>query len=141
MTDFYQEEEFNSYTYHHILMPDQQKAKRRLSFSALLHRPSLMGRKITLKKPQLKVIIPQQLKRMNSALSQSTTDDEEELKTPTSDLETVVTSSSASHLMNLSNQKGYSNFYIKLPNGNWMVRVRDSNRKIIGTFEIDGAMI
>ncbi|KAI8375613.1 hypothetical protein EDC96DRAFT_495918 [Choanephora cucurbitarum] len=137
MTDFYQEE----FTYHPILLPEQQKAKRRISFSALLHRPSLMARKITLKKPQLKVIIPQQLRRMNSTLSQSTTDDEEELKTPTHDLETIVTSASASHLMNLSHQEGYSNFYIKLPNGNWMVRVRDSHRKIIGTFEIDGSMI
>ncbi len=36
---------------------------------------------------------------------------------------------------------GYSNFYMKLPNGNWMVRMRDNNRKIIGTYEIDGSMI
>ncbi|KAL0135782.1 hypothetical protein V8B55DRAFT_1550293, partial [Mucor lusitanicus] len=58
------------------------------------------------------------------------------------DLETAITTPSDSPvdpLMDYSG-KGYSNFYIKLPNGNWMVRIRDGNRKIVGTYELDGSM-
>ncbi|KAI8331693.1 hypothetical protein BC941DRAFT_456042 [Chlamydoabsidia padenii] len=35
----------------------------------------------------------------------------------------------------------YSNFYLKLPNGKWRVRCRTGDRKIIGTYEVDGSMI
>lgn len=147
-----------------------QKPQRRLSFSTLLQkRPSLMGRKVSIfgrqKKPQLKVMIPscvneqeatKDLKRTDTMMTSSsiTTDEDDEPSTPTSstspsiiyqesvDLETRVTSVDASSdLLKDYSGKGYSNFYIKLPNGNWMVRVRDGNRKIIGTFEIDGSMI
>ncbi|ORX42928.1 hypothetical protein DM01DRAFT_1340916, partial [Hesseltinella vesiculosa] len=34
----------------------------------------------------------------------------------------------------------YSNFYLKLPNGKWRVRCRTGDRKIIGTYELDGFM-
>ncbi|KAI8328908.1 hypothetical protein BC941DRAFT_444057 [Chlamydoabsidia padenii] len=37
--------------------------------------------------------------------------------------------------------QGYSMFYLKLPNGNWMVRCRTADRKIIATYEVDGSMI
>ncbi|KAI8369617.1 uncharacterized protein BYT42DRAFT_549273 [Radiomyces spectabilis] len=36
---------------------------------------------------------------------------------------------------------GYSIFYLRMPNGNWRVRVRTADRKIIHTYEIDGTMI
>ncbi|KAI8055598.1 uncharacterized protein B0P05DRAFT_560654, partial [Gilbertella persicaria] len=130
MTDFYQHDN-DQFSYHHFL-PDQEQRKRRLSFSTLLHRPSLIGRKISMfrKKPELTVMIPHNLQR---SMTNSST--ESELKTPTSMTEETVLSS-----RHYDGQQGYSNFYIKLPNGNWMVRVRDSNRKIIDTYEIDGAM-
>lgn len=35
----------------------------------------------------------------------------------------------------------YSNFYMKLPNGNWMVRYRTRERKIINSYEIKGNLI
>lgn len=150
---------------------EQQKPQRRLSFSTLLQkRPSIMGRKLSIfsrqKKPQLKVMIPlvaeenDKLERTDTSASNST--DGDGPVTPTSstsppsslyynnkrsstissdDLETAITMpSTRTHLMDYSG-KGYSNFYIKLPNGNWMVRVRDGNRKIVGTYEIDGSMI
>ncbi|SAM02514.1 hypothetical protein [Absidia glauca] len=37
--------------------------------------------------------------------------------------------------------QGYSMFYLKLPNGNWMVRCRTADRRIIATYEVDGSMI
>ncbi|ORZ19475.1 hypothetical protein BCR42DRAFT_409847 [Absidia repens] len=37
--------------------------------------------------------------------------------------------------------QGYSMFYLKLPNGNWMVRCRTADRKIIATYEVDGSMV
>ncbi|KAI8093456.1 uncharacterized protein BX664DRAFT_329760 [Halteromyces radiatus] len=37
--------------------------------------------------------------------------------------------------------QGYSIFYLKLPNGNWMVRCRTADRKIIATYEVDGSMV
>jgi hypothetical protein len=157
------------YSYHQLMLPHQllQKPQRRLSFSTLLQkRPSLMGRKVSIfgrqKKPQLKVMIPscikeqENLERMNTTMTSSsiTTDEDDGPATPTSstspsivyqksvDLETRVTSVDASSdLLKDYSGKGYSNFYIKLPNGNWMVRIRDGNRKIIGTFEINGSMI
>jgi hypothetical protein len=57
-------------------------------------------------------------------------------------LEMAVTTITDSHnpLLDYSG-KGYSNFYMKLPNGNWMIRIRDANRKIIATFEMDGSMV
>ncbi|KAI8063773.1 hypothetical protein BC940DRAFT_306824, partial [Gongronella butleri] len=36
--------------------------------------------------------------------------------------------------------QGYSNFYLKLENGNYLVRVRNAQRKIIATYEVDGNM-
>ncbi|KAI9355769.1 hypothetical protein BD770DRAFT_390693 [Pilaira anomala] len=166
--DFYQHDsETLKFTYHHLI---QEKQQRRLSFSSLLQkRPSLMGRKLSIfsrqKKPQLKLMIPMsvtkesELERMDTSASDSTTDDNDEEEgpiTPTSptaslyfkqpvssvDLETAITTPTTNNtpLMDYSG-KGYSNFYIKLPNGNWMVRVRDGNRKIVGTYEIDGSMI
>ncbi|KAI8358486.1 hypothetical protein EDC96DRAFT_576476 [Choanephora cucurbitarum] len=39
------------------------------------------------------------------------------------------------------NEFPYSNFYVKLPNGNWMVRYRSGNRKILGTDELEGYLI
>lgn len=122
------------------------------------------------KKPQLKLMIPMtaqdnnttQLERMDTSASNST--DGDGPVTPTSstspassffynndkraftvssqDLESAITTpNTASNTLMDYSGKGYSNFYIKLPNGNWMVRVRDGNRKIVGTFEIDGSMI
>ena len=35
----------------------------------------------------------------------------------------------------------YSNFYLKLPNGRWMLRYRTGDRKILGTEEISGLYI
>lgn len=35
----------------------------------------------------------------------------------------------------------YSNFYLKLPNGSWMLRYRTGDRKILGTEEISGCYI
>ncbi|CAO3650146.1 unnamed protein product [Cunninghamella echinulata] len=35
----------------------------------------------------------------------------------------------------------YSNFYLKLPNGKWLVKVRTRERKILGTYELDSSMI
>ncbi|KAG2214717.1 hypothetical protein INT46_000936 [Mucor plumbeus] len=134
--------------------------------SLMGRRISIFGRQ---KKPELKLVIPSTVKESNnlsrvdtSVTSSSMTTDEDGPKTPTSstsptynyqdnrsstvssvDLETAITTPSDSPvdpLMDFSG-KGYSNFYIKLPNGNWMVRIRDSNRKIVGTYEIDGSMI
>jgi hypothetical protein len=39
------------------------------------------------------------------------------------------------------NEFPYSNFYVKLPNGKWMVRYRSGNRDILGTDEFEGYMI
>ncbi|ORX44009.1 hypothetical protein DM01DRAFT_1349855 [Hesseltinella vesiculosa] len=39
------------------------------------------------------------------------------------------------------NEFPYSNFYIKLPNGKWMVRYRSGQRDILGTDEIEGYLI
>ncbi|KAG0166947.1 hypothetical protein DFQ28_007224 [Apophysomyces sp. BC1034] len=36
---------------------------------------------------------------------------------------------------------GYSIFYLKMPNGKWLLRVRTADRKIIATYEVDGCMI
>ncbi|KAI9300649.1 hypothetical protein BJ944DRAFT_272707, partial [Cunninghamella echinulata] len=36
------------------------------------------------------------------------------------------------------NEFPYSNFYIKLPNGNFLIRYRDGNRNILGSDEIQG---
>ncbi|ORZ17754.1 hypothetical protein BCR42DRAFT_412436, partial [Absidia repens] len=38
------------------------------------------------------------------------------------------------------NEFPYSNFYIKLPNGKWMIRYRSGNRDILGTDEFEGYM-
>jgi hypothetical protein len=35
----------------------------------------------------------------------------------------------------------YSNFYLKLPNGKWMLRYRTGDRKILGTEEISSYYI
>ncbi|KAI7902701.1 uncharacterized protein BX663DRAFT_510194, partial [Cokeromyces recurvatus] len=134
-------------------------------------------------KAELKVLIPFNVRKRSSTtvvvgleksysfMTCSSTDEEDNLKTPTimsshshddddneSDiseeslrsvnLETAVTipppltfnTLSKTTLTDYSHDKGYSNFYIKLPNGNWMVRIRDTNRKIVGTYEIDGSM-
>lgn len=127
---------------------------------------SIFGRQ---KKPELKLVIPSTVKESThlsrvdtSMTSSSITTDEDGPGTPTSgtsptydayqhrsstvssvDLETAITTPSDSPVdppMDYSG-KGYSNFYIKLPNGNWMVRIRDGNRKIVGTYELDGTMI
>ncbi|CAO3650011.1 unnamed protein product [Cunninghamella echinulata] len=39
------------------------------------------------------------------------------------------------------NEFPYSNFYIKLPNGNFLIRYRDGNRNILGSDEIQGYLI
>jgi hypothetical protein len=39
------------------------------------------------------------------------------------------------------NEFPYSNFYVKLPNGNWMIRYRSGNRDILGTDEFEGYLI
>ncbi|KAI8336243.1 hypothetical protein BC941DRAFT_471539 [Chlamydoabsidia padenii] len=39
------------------------------------------------------------------------------------------------------NEFPYSNFYLKLPNGKWMIRYRSGTRRIIGTGDLDGYMI
>ncbi|RUS20231.1 hypothetical protein BC937DRAFT_95640 [Endogone sp. FLAS-F59071] len=38
-------------------------------------------------------------------------------------------------------QNGYSNFYLSLPNGKWMLRYRTKDRTILGTEEVDMNMI
>jgi hypothetical protein len=35
----------------------------------------------------------------------------------------------------------YSNFYVRLPNGKWMIRYRSGDRDILGTDEFEGYMI
>lgn len=40
-----------------------------------------------------------------------------------------------------SEEPNYSNFYMKLPNGNWMVRYRTRDRKIVDSYEINGHLI
>lgn len=40
-----------------------------------------------------------------------------------------------------ANEFPYSNFYMKLPNGKWMIRYRSGNRDILGTEEFEGYMI
>ncbi|KAI9279879.1 hypothetical protein BY458DRAFT_501934 [Sporodiniella umbellata] len=40
-----------------------------------------------------------------------------------------------------SNEFPYSNFYVKLPDGRWMVRYRDGNRDILRTDFMDGYLI
>ncbi|OAD78752.1 hypothetical protein PHYBLDRAFT_140809 [Phycomyces blakesleeanus NRRL 1555(-)] len=35
-----------------------------------------------------------------------------------------------------SSTNGYSNFYLKLPNGNWQVRCRDQHRTIVMSYEV-----
>lgn len=155
MTDsiqFYNQETDNIYP-NIFLNTFQEKMNRKLSFSTLLQkRPTIMGRKISIfsrqKKPELKLMIPMALERNDTISTDSSNSDDELIKTPTNgsfslastELETAVTTPSSKNIMDYSGQ-GYSNFYIKLPNGNWMVRIRDSNRKIVGTFEIDGSMI
>ncbi|KAI8336277.1 hypothetical protein BC941DRAFT_428799 [Chlamydoabsidia padenii] len=39
------------------------------------------------------------------------------------------------------NSFSYSNFYMKLPDGRWMIRFRDGNRCILRTDFISGTMI
>ncbi|KAI9476026.1 MAG: hypothetical protein EXX96DRAFT_285752 [Benjaminiella poitrasii] len=39
------------------------------------------------------------------------------------------------------NEFPYSNFYVRLPNGKWMIRYRSGNRDILGTDEFEGYMI
>lgn len=137
-----------NYYYPNGLLP-QNKTKK-LSFSQLLQKKSSIlsiGRKMNVfKKPDLQIVIPSssQLSR-SSSCSSSNTSFEDGPSTPTShmdSLEMAVTKITDSHnpLLDYSG-KGYSNFYIRLPNGNWMVRIRDANRKIIATFEIDGSMV
>lgn len=161
--DFYHTDN-QPFTFHNLIPTD--KVQRRLSFSTLLQkRPSLMGRKLSIfsrqKKPQLKVMIPMvvedstQLERMDTSASTST--DGDGPLTPTTptaslyykqqqdvsldDLQSALTTTTNTVPLKDYSGKGYSNFYIKLPNGNWMVRVRDGNRKIVATYEIDGSMI
>ncbi|CAO3606999.1 unnamed protein product [Cunninghamella blakesleeana] len=43
--------------------------------------------------------------------------------------------------MNESSSGLYSNFYLKLPNGKWLVKVRTREKKTLGTFELDSYMI
>ncbi|KAG2209889.1 hypothetical protein INT46_005170 [Mucor plumbeus] len=40
-----------------------------------------------------------------------------------------------------NNEFPYSNFYVKLPDGRWMVRYRDGNRDILRTDIMEGYMI
>lgn len=40
-----------------------------------------------------------------------------------------------------SNEFPYSNFYVKLPDGRWMIRYRDGNRDILRTDIMEGYMI
>ncbi|CAO3609979.1 unnamed protein product [Cunninghamella echinulata] len=44
------------------------------------------------------------------------------------------------HVFGYSEQ-GYSIFYRKLSNGNYIVRVRTADRKIIASYEVEGCMI
>ncbi|KAI7904452.1 uncharacterized protein BX663DRAFT_505092 [Cokeromyces recurvatus] len=39
------------------------------------------------------------------------------------------------------NEFPYSNFYVKLPDGRWMIRYRDGNRDILRTDIVEGYMI
>lgn len=40
-----------------------------------------------------------------------------------------------------ANEFPYSNFYVKLPDGRWMIRYRDGNREILRTDIMEGYMI
>jgi hypothetical protein len=40
-----------------------------------------------------------------------------------------------------TNEFPYSNFYVKLPDGRWMVRYRDGNRDILRTDIMEGYLI
>ncbi|KAI8970328.1 hypothetical protein BDF20DRAFT_799062, partial [Mycotypha africana] len=40
-----------------------------------------------------------------------------------------------------SNEFPYSNFYVKLPDGRWMIRYRDGNREILRTDILEGYMV
>jgi hypothetical protein len=40
-----------------------------------------------------------------------------------------------------TNEFPYSNFYVKLPDGRWMVRYRDGNRDILRTDIMEGYMV
>ncbi|CAO3702625.1 unnamed protein product [Rhizopus stolonifer] len=40
-----------------------------------------------------------------------------------------------------TNEFPYSNFYVKLPDGRWMVRYRDGNRDILRTDFVEGYLI
>jgi hypothetical protein len=102
----------------------QEKISRKLT---LLQKKSTLKLFSRQKKPELKVMIP----LTRQATSSTNDSDDYSIKTPTGE------SFTADGIQSL----GYSNFYMKLPNGNWMVRMRDNNRKIIGTYEIDGSMI
>ncbi|KAI8881927.1 hypothetical protein K501DRAFT_187900 [Backusella circina FSU 941] len=156
-----------NFSYYHFL---STKSNINLSKkpSLLQKRPSLMrmSRKLSIfsnnrNKSQLSIVTPD-LQRMDSltteasSSTESSYSNEEEYYSPTSyatpinsttsylsvDLETVITTpaENTQPLFDFSGRK-YSNFYVKLPNGNWMVRLRDSNRKIVGTYEINGSMI
>ncbi|RUP51102.1 hypothetical protein BC936DRAFT_149859 [Jimgerdemannia flammicorona] len=41
----------------------------------------------------------------------------------------------------LYSANGYSNFYLRLPNGKWMLRYRTGDREILGTEEVDMCLI
>ncbi|KAI8138710.1 hypothetical protein BJV82DRAFT_630242, partial [Fennellomyces sp. T-0311] len=53
-----------------------------------------------------------------------------------SDFDDTIPASSS----NLSSSACYSNFYLKLPNGKYMVRVRTADRVIIGSYIIEEHM-
>ncbi|RCH93654.1 hypothetical protein CU097_006205 [Rhizopus azygosporus] len=63
--------------------------------------------------------------------------------------ETSLVSYSTTTTMNSNNintgqsmdDQSYSNFYLKLPNGNWMVYYRTRDRKMINSFELKGDLI
>ncbi|KAI9485635.1 MAG: hypothetical protein EXX96DRAFT_545872 [Benjaminiella poitrasii] len=130
--------------YYHSKKPELEvfipfNDKRRLSMMGLERNDSLMTSSSTT------VTDEDEGPKTPTTSSMSSTDTPNELRTV--NLETAVTTPPASTTLSTTtltdypHGRGYSNFYVKLPSGKWMVRIRDANRKIVGTFEIDGSMI
>ncbi|KAI8973941.1 hypothetical protein BDB01DRAFT_808174, partial [Pilobolus umbonatus] len=167
--DFYHVHESNEYSYNPILLPQHKNKKLSLS-GLLQRTPTLLGRRFSRLSPQKKagltvIISPEENKdglhrtyTMTTTASSNTNDSHDDgLDTPPlspmyhiqnthinsddvhPDIETAATTIDANAIRDYSG-KGYSNFYVKLPNGDWMVRIRDGQRKIIATYKIDSSM-
>ena len=87
--------------------------------------------------PMTMSIISDSLYDNDAYYNEDSNDDEEEQEDNNGSINTPVFSSTS----NLSSSACYSNFYLKLNNGKYMVRVRTAERVIIGSYVIDEHMI